>query len=54
MKSAKKWESRIEGVQKTKQEAQQKRQENILKRKKDKKTNKLKRASKKGRVIAGF
>lgn len=54
VKSAKKWESRIEGVQKTKQEAQQKRQENILKRKKDKKTNKLKRASKKGRVIAGF
>jgi len=53
-KSAKKWDSRIEGVQKTKQESQQKRQENILKRKKDKKTNKLKRASKKGRVIAGF
>nr|AKD28031.1 surfeit locus protein 6-like protein [Glypta fumiferanae] len=53
-KSLKKWDSRIEEVEKGKQERQQKRQENILKRKKDKKTNKLKRASKKGRVIAGF
>ncbi|XP_043274600.1 surfeit locus protein 6 homolog [Venturia canescens] len=53
-RSSKKWDSRIEGVQKKKQEAQQKRQENILKRKKDKKTNKLKKASKKGRVIPGF
>lgn len=51
---SKKWESRIEGVQKTIQEKQQKRQENIMKRKKEKKTNKLKKAAKKGRIIPGF
>ena len=53
-KSAKKWESRIEGVEKAKQDRQHTRQENIDKRKKDKKTNKLKKASKKGRVIPGY
>ncbi|XP_015606074.1 surfeit locus protein 6 homolog [Cephus cinctus] len=52
--SSKKWEGRKEGVQKGIQERQQKRQENILKRKKDKKINKLKKASKRGRVIPGF
>lgn len=52
--SAKKWESRLENVQKGIREKQEKRQENIMKRKKDKKLNKLKRAAKKGRVIPGF
>ncbi|XP_015189408.1 PREDICTED: surfeit locus protein 6 homolog [Polistes dominula] len=53
-KSSKKWESRLESVQKFKQERQDKRQENITKRKREKKTNKLKKASKKGRIIPGF
>ncbi|XP_001604974.2 surfeit locus protein 6 homolog isoform X1 [Nasonia vitripennis] len=52
--SHKKWESRQVGVQKAVQERQQKRSENIMKRKKDVKTNKLKRAAKKGRIIPGF
>ncbi|XP_012279186.1 surfeit locus protein 6 homolog [Orussus abietinus] len=52
--SAKKWDSRLQAVDKAKQERQQKRQENIMKRKKEKKVNKLKKASKKGRVIPGF
>ncbi|EZA49103.1 Surfeit locus protein 6-like protein [Ooceraea biroi] len=52
--SAKKWNSRIENVQKSLQERQEKRQENIMKRKKEKKANKLKKAAKKGRVISGF
>lgn len=52
--SAKKWEARLNKVQKDKEDRQKKRQENILKRKKDKKTNKLKRASKKGRIIPGY
>lgn len=53
-RSAKKWETRIDGVQKTQNEKQQKRQDNILKRKKDKKVNKLKKAAKRGRIIPGF
>ncbi|XP_054007181.1 surfeit locus protein 6 homolog [Hylaeus anthracinus] len=52
--SAKKWESRLENVQKGIRERQEKRQENIMKRKKDKKLNKLKKATKKGRVMPGF
>lgn len=52
--SANKWNSRIENVQKSIQERQTKRQENIMKRKKEKKLNKLKKAGKKGRVIPGF
>ncbi|EFN80463.1 Surfeit locus protein 6-like protein [Harpegnathos saltator] len=52
--SAKKWDARIENVQKSKQERQDKRRENIMKRKKEKKLNKLKKAAKKGRVIPGF
>lgn len=52
--SAKKWDARIEKVQKSKQERQDKRRENILKRKKETKLNKLKKAAKKGRVIPGF
>ncbi|KAF3422396.1 hypothetical protein E2986_09842 [Frieseomelitta varia] len=52
--SAKKWESRLENVQKGIQERQSKRQNNITKRKKEKKINKLKKAAKKGRVIPGF
>lgn len=53
-RSGKKWEARLQGVQKAMKERQDKRQENILKRKKDKKLNKLKKSSKKGRVIPGL
>ncbi|KAJ8680776.1 hypothetical protein QAD02_016563 [Eretmocerus hayati] len=52
--SKKKWEARKEKVQKAVQEKQQKRSENILKRKRDVKTNKMKKAAKKGRIIPGF
>lgn len=52
--SAKKWESRVENVQKGIRERQEKRQENIMKRKKDKKLNKMKKAAKKGRATPGF
>nr|CAI5850482.1 unnamed protein product [Callosobruchus analis] len=52
--SKKKWEQRIQGVEKAKQERQQKRKDNIQKRKKDKKTNKLKKAAKRGKIIPGF
>lgn len=52
--SSKKWESRVENVKKGIRERQDKRQDNIAKRKKDKKMNKLKKASKKGRIIPGF
>ncbi|XP_011879933.1 PREDICTED: surfeit locus protein 6 homolog [Vollenhovia emeryi] len=52
--SAKKWDSRIENVQKSIQERQEKRRENIMKKKKEKKQNKLKKAAKKGRIIPGF
>lgn len=52
--SHKKWENRKEGVQKALQGRQQKRTENIMKRKKDVKTNKMKKAAKKGRIIPGF
>lgn len=51
--SSKKWNSRIESVQKSIQERQEKRRENIMKRKKEKKQNKLKKSAKKGRVISG-
>ncbi|XP_012253831.2 surfeit locus protein 6 homolog [Athalia rosae] len=53
-RSLKKWDSRLEGVQKALNEKQQKRQENIQKRKKEKKVNKLKKAAKRGRIIPGF
>ncbi|KZC08234.1 PREDICTED: surfeit locus protein 6 homolog [Dufourea novaeangliae] len=52
--SVKKWESRLENVQKGIRERQDKRQDNIMKRKKDKKLNKLKKSAKMGRVIPGF
>ncbi|XP_023016901.2 surfeit locus protein 6 homolog [Leptinotarsa decemlineata] len=52
--SKKKWEQRIQKVEKAKEERQNKRTENIQKRKKDKKTKKLKNASKRGKIIAGF
>lgn len=52
--SAKKWNSRIENVQKSMQDRQEKRRENITKKKKEKKQNKLKKAAKKGRIISGF
>lgn len=52
--SGKKWEARLQGVQKTMKERQEKRQENLLKRKKEKKLNKLKKSAKKGRVVSGF
>lgn len=53
-KSKKKWQTRQEGVQKAKEERQKKRSENINKRKKDKKMTKLKKASKKGKIIPGL
>ncbi|CAH1971360.1 unnamed protein product [Acanthoscelides obtectus] len=52
--SKKKWEQRIQGVEKAKQDRQQKRKDNIQKRKKDKKTTKLKKAAKRGKIIPGF
>lgn len=52
--SAKKWNSRIESVQKSIQGRQEKRKENIMEKKREKKTNKIKKAAKKGRVISGF
>ncbi|CAH1155027.1 unnamed protein product [Phaedon cochleariae] len=52
--SKKKWEKRIEGVEKAKEERQKKRTDNISKRKKDKKINKSKKAVKRGKIIAGF
>lgn len=52
--SGKKWNARLENVQKSHQERQDKRRENIMKRKREKKVNKLKKAAKKGRVIPGF
>ncbi|XP_014210733.1 surfeit locus protein 6 homolog [Copidosoma floridanum] len=54
LKSKRKWEARNEKTQAGIQERQQKRSENIMKRKKDVKKNKLKKASKKGRIIPGF
>jgi len=52
--SKKKWEARISGVQKAKDEKQKKRTENLAKRKKEKKVKKLKSASKRGKIIPGF
>lgn len=52
--SQQKWESRKQAVQKAVQDRQEKRSENIMKRKKEVKTNKLKKAAKKGRIIPGF
>ncbi|XP_071856653.1 surfeit locus protein 6 [Bombus fervidus] len=52
--SAKKWESRLDNVQKGIREKQEKRQDNIMKRKKEKKMHKLRKAAKKGRIIPGF
>ncbi|CAH0559436.1 unnamed protein product [Brassicogethes aeneus] len=52
--SKKKWENRIAGVEKAKQEKQKKRTENIQKKKKDKKTHKLKTAAKRGKIIPGY
>ena len=52
--SAKKWESRLENVQKGIQERQEKREENIMKRKKDKKITKFKKAAKRGRAVPGY
>lgn len=52
--NTKKWNSRIDNVHKSMQERQDKRQENIMKRKKEKKLNKLRKAAKKGRIIPGF
>lgn len=52
--SKKKWAERKEKVEQSIAKSQQKRQENLNKRIKDKKVKKLKLLSKKGRVIAGF
>lgn len=53
-RSAKKWESRIQGVANAKEDRQKKRQENIDKKKKEKKVRKNKLASKRGKIIPGF
>lgn len=52
--SKKKWDKRIAGVEKAKDERQKKRAENIAKKKKEKKVKKMKKASKKGKIIPGF
>ncbi|XP_058799166.1 surfeit locus protein 6 homolog [Phymastichus coffea] len=53
-RSQKKWDARKDKTQGVIQDRQQKRMENIQKRKKEVKTNKLKKAAKKGRIIPGF
>ncbi|EDV94893.1 surfeit locus protein 6 homolog [Drosophila grimshawi] len=50
----KKWADRKEKVEYDKTKRQKKRQDNLDKRSKDKKKTKLKKASKKGRIIAGY
>ena len=52
--SKRKWDARVEGEENRKKMQQQKRSENIKKRKQDIKQSKLKKASKKGRSIPGF
>ncbi|XP_066253603.1 surfeit locus protein 6 homolog [Euwallacea similis] len=52
--SKKKWEARISGVAKAKEEKQKKRKDNIDQRKKQKKVKQLKGAAKRGKIIAGF
>lgn len=52
--SKKKWEARIEGVKKAKDDRQKKRKENIDKRKKQKKVKQLKSAAKRGKIIPGY
>ncbi|KAL7300814.1 hypothetical protein TKK_0006379 [Trichogramma kaykai] len=52
--SAKKWEARKEAVERGIQQRQDTRKENIMKRKKDVKMGKMKKAAKRGRVIPGF
>ncbi|XP_046970106.1 surfeit locus protein 6 homolog [Vanessa cardui] len=49
--SKKKWEGRIQSVEKKKEERQQKRKENISKKKKEKKSKIVKAAVKRGRVV---
>ena len=52
--SSKKWVERKEGEKKKMDARQQKRTENIKKRKTDKKANKMKKMAKKGRSVPGF
>jgi len=52
--SKKKWEARIKGVEKAKDDRQKKRAGNIDKKKKEKKVKKLKTAAKRGKIIPGF
>ncbi|XP_066156477.1 surfeit locus protein 6 homolog [Euwallacea fornicatus] len=52
--SKKKWEARITGVAKAKEDKQKRRKDNIDQRKKQKKVKELKRATKRGKIIAGF
>ncbi|CAG9575681.1 unnamed protein product [Danaus chrysippus] len=49
--SKKKWENRIQSVEKKKEDRQKKRKENISKKKKEKKAKVVKRAVKRGRVV---
>lgn len=49
--SKKKWENRIQSVEKKKGDRQKKRQENISKKKKEKKAKVVKQAVKRGRVV---
>ncbi|XP_050359108.1 surfeit locus protein 6 homolog [Nymphalis io] len=49
--SKKKWEGRIQNVEKKKEDRQQKRKENISKKKKEKKSKIVKAAVKRGRVV---
>lgn len=53
-KSAKLWEARVENIENGIRERQEKRQDNIMKRKKEKKLYKMKKAANKGRVMPGF
>uniref|UniRef100_B5DUI9 Ribosomal RNA-processing protein 14/surfeit locus protein 6 C-terminal domain-containing protein n=1 Tax=Drosophila pseudoobscura pseudoobscura TaxID=46245 RepID=B5DUI9_DROPS len=53
-KAKTKWSERKQKVDYDKDKRQKKRQDNLEKRSKDKKNRKLKKASKKGRIIAGY
>lgn len=52
--SKKKWENRIQSVEKKKGDRQKKRQENISKKKKEKKAKVVKQAVKRGRVVIWY
>lgn len=53
-KSKEQWKEREQKVEKDKESKAKKREANLNKKKEDKKKHKLKKASKRGRVVAGY